>query len=1402
MKSARILRKTIAFLLAFAMVITGGMFQDQVFASNSRANNSKGVLNTISCETFGTLTISSGYKTQKEGNYTCPVSVEIYLDGKLVSEGTGINGTSIYCAPSNSDNTVCSFAALNDKYYVDAVNMRWEQQYTSGECDATTSFSFKSNNKSHTIRVYLYEKQDFTVNFFDYKRDEANTESIKQFVNKFSYDSSIANGDKKYQYAPIFFTWGGNTGSQVYYENGRSYYTYKYDQTVQNTCNYGKAYQGIVKDTLGEDGLPVYADNIAGPNLFKVENTNYKTSYENVSAPFIFKNGSYLFDSKLYDYKLDTVNKKLVANSYGNTSDALRDMWPIDTPGEINGAAKYWFGMDLSVPFTINKYGTVNGKADGEAAVFNFSGDDDVWVFIDNKLVLDLGGVHDRIEGSIDFKTGNVTVQGGDESKSLNSPENYGANTNLYSKLGFSKDGQEHTMQVFYMERGAGNSNCKIEFNFPTITEDEDLKGDISFKKIDEESREGLAGNTEFTLFADAECTRAYQSVNPSSDQEELGTVTFKDLKTGVYYMQETKKPSDAYKDNNATYKIVVSGNSKETFHYEIYELTVDGPVEVDMENDDYIIENEQDEIVKDATYNKTAHVTSWDDRTYDITVSADIDTVIESEVEIDVKEPVDVILTIDTSKSMRFPGDIRVFDNYSSNMSWNDFLTHHSRSMITNYISNRNIYAIIEGDSLATVYAVVYNPNKKKYVAFDNSTLYEYDHGIATWDWNKALDIDKDSKGNTRKFTFYYSESKGQFTRLDSLKKATKDFVTSLKNSGAADESYIGLVGFNATSQVLVSSAKLDDNQYNKLIAKIDSLELASGTRQDLGLKDAYDELKNLKDTGNSKHVILITDGCPNKKNEQKKQVNEEVVTDSTTYANNMRNTYNATVYTVGLDMSTLKDNTNVKNLFNGVTNNNTANQYWAESSDLASVFSNLIKTIKQNQKVTTKLVAEVRDYIAPEFDLLDDNGNVIVLSNYIVEEGTNRLYNDGFVSGNSVRQYLFVSGGYVCYDNGEVYVSWAEEANEVAGVKATVLDNWSKTISVKAKEDFIGANNVLTNGPLSGIYKSGTVLVIDGESAYYNQPSVNVKVELPVGNAENTIFLGNAISTDESIIEPMFTSNKKTYKDVDDNRFRTIWYKDSSLTTETSLEEMGSYVPETLDDVYFYARYSYDAGAPTDDSNANTSLNGTVYCNGTKENSSFVDYYVDATNVEDNTLNYGIYTTHIIAGTLTIEKNFDEEVLSNLPYSQEEMDLIAANQTAVFTIKRYAKGASTTGKPLETINVSITNGVNDNKVVLKNLKEGQYVVEEDLDWSWKYELTNVTKAKADIIADDDVYTGKEDAKRLSGKKVYLGYDITPAEKVTYQDNTVTFENTLKTDKKWFSDTINKLNVFKNNKK
>lgn len=242
---------------------------------------------------------------------------------------------------------------------------------------------------------------------------------------------------------------------------------------------------GLVKNSLDDSGNLQFTSDTASI-LNANTSLDGKETFVNVNLPFKYVDEYYSFDSDDYDVYFAgdqaesnttlSVNESQKNMSYDHSVSVWngekeevksgKGFFPFDGEGDLDPT--YHFGMTFSTEFFMTENGKINGDADGEPITFEFSGDDDVWVFVDEKLVLDLGGIHDKISGSIDFANGvskisYVNMDNGDESSSDN---------NLWDLLGTTEEAwrgtsEPHTLQVFYLERGKGASNCKIRFNLP-----------------------------------------------------------------------------------------------------------------------------------------------------------------------------------------------------------------------------------------------------------------------------------------------------------------------------------------------------------------------------------------------------------------------------------------------------------------------------------------------------------------------------------------------------------------------------------------------------------------------------------------------------------------------------------------------------------------------------------------------------------------------------------------------------------------------------------------------------------------------------------------------------------------------------------------------------------------------
>lgn len=249
---------------------------------------------------------------------------------------------------------------------------------------------------------------------------------------------------------------------------------YSENQNYHGSFQFGSAdYTGseAVKQNLVEgylkDGYPVLKNGTSLNGLFdgtwdKVIPHTYVTGLNHLFS-YDSRTGTYSYDSdKNYAYyDIDSsrnTEKNFVvyerSKDKGEGNRHVASFMPYSSWDDGASQNKFAFGMMISFEFLQPK----NGKINGQDMVFSFSGDDDVWVFIDNKLVLDLGGVHERATGSINFANGEVYVNN-QSNPTLRSVFNSDSDT--------FADYTSHSLKLFYMERGRGDSNCSIKFNLP-----------------------------------------------------------------------------------------------------------------------------------------------------------------------------------------------------------------------------------------------------------------------------------------------------------------------------------------------------------------------------------------------------------------------------------------------------------------------------------------------------------------------------------------------------------------------------------------------------------------------------------------------------------------------------------------------------------------------------------------------------------------------------------------------------------------------------------------------------------------------------------------------------------------------------------------------------------------------
>lgn len=214
----------------------------------------------------------------------------------------------------------------------------------------------------------------------------------------------------------------------------------------------------------------------------------------------------------------------------------------------------YGYGAKLEIPFTLTSTGTVKDDYNNEIPIrFYFSGDDDVWVFIDNQLVLDIGGAHARVSGVLEFdqrdnkkntvtsyvsrvknsKTGDYGAEGCDENNhtTATSITYLGTTETYYKNASVSIPGLstgKHTLTMYYMERGMWESNMAVAFNFPDNNELQ-VQKEVDLNKVDPDFKNCFTDQKIFNFTIQNQATHYGEKVAAGSDTSGTKEVNFAD---------------------------------------------------------------------------------------------------------------------------------------------------------------------------------------------------------------------------------------------------------------------------------------------------------------------------------------------------------------------------------------------------------------------------------------------------------------------------------------------------------------------------------------------------------------------------------------------------------------------------------------------------------------------------------------------------------------------------------------------------------------------------------------------------------------------------------------------------------------------------------------------------------
>ena len=433
-----------------------------------------------------------------------------YVSGNVADQEYGVN----FASP--------------DKGQVVVLNTQKEMSGSFTRLANSSEITGNANKEMRTLKVNLFDydlgfdqlirtdSQYYNLGHNPYNQNVSDQNHGVEF--RFEYDSTNNGKDPAINWGnPTKQTTGivSDSLNRVTDASGKtvSYLTPSFNYTTQFDPFSLSSWKGA-----GYDWVRSYS----GDTLTVAEET--KTVFPNVDFEFVYnyEDGSYSYNSHQHHAQLTSDGKTVYQYSqalglggiYYNPTEKVSNEWgdkaagffPFDGPEATNfygdaytgigyygntllrreGDLDYHFGLSMEHQFTV----PYDGKINGHDMVFSISGDDDIWLFVDGKLVLDLGGIHEALSGEINFTKGTYTVNGvtksladvldgyagsypGIPASSATTGSGAGSaarsNPTTGGSTGAWAGGTDHTFQLFYLERGGTLSDLSISFNLPQV---------------------------------------------------------------------------------------------------------------------------------------------------------------------------------------------------------------------------------------------------------------------------------------------------------------------------------------------------------------------------------------------------------------------------------------------------------------------------------------------------------------------------------------------------------------------------------------------------------------------------------------------------------------------------------------------------------------------------------------------------------------------------------------------------------------------------------------------------------------------------------------------------------------------------------------------------------------------
>lgn len=472
----------------------------------------------------------------------------------------GLNPNRIYLLYKNGSSCYSRGVVLDSSFWTKTSSENNDvptKNFKANAVNYNTQYDLGGNvtNKFNTYLNDLYDKAYANPLFFGYVKPE--TTEVAGNQNFRIQDNLAMRWDDNHAYYASVQGLAGNTLSST--------------SKNKNGCGYLLTADGSGNMPLFDyDKLKLESNSNVASNVY--EGLNFPFNESTFNGITTYSYDSFTDKNRVIvgnDFKVDEYSNATVGNDKGV------GFFPFDKTTATNNANKYGFGTEFDIDFYMSETGTLtDADGNGKDITFNFSGDDDVWVYVDGVLVLDLGGAHKVSSGSINFSTmkviykaavdtsDNISARGKGTADTYATEEKYVTTVDL-AKI-FKANGAEfnnknsskkHTLQMFYMERGSFDSNCSISFNLPQNT-GLLVRNDVNFDSVNPGLKDATMGIANKDYFS-------YMIENKYASDDEFTTLKSK------YGTLPNKTTSDIINNNgnftfgssNPLYPIVTTDN-------------------------------------------------------------------------------------------------------------------------------------------------------------------------------------------------------------------------------------------------------------------------------------------------------------------------------------------------------------------------------------------------------------------------------------------------------------------------------------------------------------------------------------------------------------------------------------------------------------------------------------------------------------------------------------------------------------------------------------------------------------------------------------------------------------------------------------------------------------------------